>query len=40
MVCPPRVEESIFAIVDAVGEKQCRKAWQGIKDLLAAKEPR
>jgi DNA polymerase-3 subunit delta len=39
MVCPPRVEESIFAIVDAVGEKQCRKALAGIKDLLAAKEP-
>ena len=39
MVCPPRVERSIFAIVDAVGEKQCRKALAGIKDLLAAKNP-
>jgi DNA polymerase-3 subunit delta len=38
-VCPSRVEENIFAIVDAVGEKNCRKALTGIKDLLAAKEP-
>lgn len=39
LVCPPRVEENIFAIVDAVGERRCRKALAGIKEMLAAREP-
>ena len=38
-VCPPRVEENIFAIVDAVGDRRCRKALSGIKEMLAAREP-
>jgi DNA polymerase-3 subunit delta len=38
-LCPPSLEENIFAIVDAVGNRRCGEALGGIKDLLAAKEP-
>lgn len=38
-VCRPTVEENIFAIVDALGNKRCREALSGIKEMLAAKEP-
>jgi len=33
------VEESIFAVVDAIGEKKWSRAMAGIDDLLAQKEP-
>jgi DNA polymerase-3 subunit delta len=39
LMCPPRLEESIFAVVDAVGNRRYREALAGIKDMLAAKEP-
>lgn len=39
LMCPPRLEENIFAVVDAVGSRRCREALAGIKDMLAAKEP-
>ena len=38
-LCPPRPEENIFAIVDAVGNRRCGEALTGIKEMLAAKEP-
>jgi len=38
-LCPPGLEENIFAIVDAVGSRRCGEALSGIKDMLAAKEP-
>jgi DNA polymerase-3 subunit delta len=38
-LCPPGLEENIFAIVDAVGNRRCGEALSGIKDMLAAKEP-
>ncbi|MDD3653925.1 MAG: DNA polymerase III subunit delta [Desulfotomaculaceae bacterium] len=38
-VCPPGVKENIFAIVDALGNKRCREALSGIKEMLSAKEP-
>jgi DNA polymerase-3 subunit delta len=38
-LCPPRPEENIFTIVDAVGNRRCGEALTGIKELLAAKEP-
>jgi DNA polymerase-3 subunit delta len=31
---PEKLEDSIFAVVDAIGEKQCARALQGIRDLL------
>ena len=33
------VEESIFAVVDAIGEKKWARAMDGIEELLAQKEP-
>lgn len=39
LMCPPRLEENIFAVVDAVGSRHYREALTGIKDMLAAKEP-
>jgi len=39
MVTVPMVEENIFAVVDALGERQVRKALGGIKELLADGEP-
>ncbi|MDD2443226.1 MAG: DNA polymerase III subunit delta [Desulfotomaculaceae bacterium] len=39
MVCPPGLEESIFDVVDAMGNKRYGKALNGIKDMLASKEP-
>ncbi len=38
-VCPPGLEENIFAVVDAVGNKRCGEALAAIKEMLAAKEP-
>lgn len=38
-VCSTRPEENIFTIVDAVGNRRCGEALNGIKDLLASKEP-
>lgn len=38
-VCPPGLEENIFAVVDAVGNKKCGEALAAIKEMLAAKEP-
>lgn len=38
-LCPQGLEENIFAIVDAVGNRRCGEALSGIKDMLAAKEP-
>ncbi len=38
-LCPPVLEDNIFAIVDAVGNRRCGEALGGIKDMLAAKEP-
>jgi len=38
-VCPPGLEESIFAVVDAVGNKKAGEALAAIRELLAAKEP-
>lgn len=38
-LCPPKLEENIFAIVDAVGNRRCGEALTGIKEMLAAKEP-
>lgn len=38
-ICPPRLEENIFSIVDAVGSRRCGEALAGIKEMLAAKEP-
>jgi len=38
-VCLPGVEENIFAIVDALGNKRCGEALAGIREMLAAKEP-
>ena len=38
-LCPPVLEDNIFAIVDAVGNRRCGEALSGIKDMLAAKEP-
>jgi DNA polymerase-3 subunit delta len=34
-----RVEENIFAVVDAIAGRQCRAALNGIRELLAAREP-
>lgn len=39
MVTVPVAEESIFAVVDALGERQVGKALGGIKDLLINGEP-
>ncbi|MDD4238178.1 MAG: DNA polymerase III subunit delta [Desulfotomaculaceae bacterium] len=39
LLCRPRLEENIFAVMDAVGSKRYREALTGIKDMLAAKEP-
>lgn len=39
LLCPPRLEENIFTVVDAVGSRRYREALTGIKDMLAAKEP-
>jgi len=38
-VSTPGVEDNIFAIVDAIGNKRCGEALAGIKEMLAAKEP-
>ncbi|MFA4885606.1 MAG: DNA polymerase III subunit delta, partial [Desulfotomaculaceae bacterium] len=38
-ICPPGLEENIFAVVDAVGNKRCGEALAAIKEMLAAKEP-
>jgi len=38
-VCPPKPEENVFAVVDAVGNRRCGEALAGIKDMLAAREP-
>lgn len=38
-LCPPRLEDNIFSIVDAVGGRRCGEALSGIKEMLAAKEP-
>ncbi|OPX87051.1 DNA polymerase III subunit delta [Pelotomaculum sp. PtaB.Bin117] len=38
-LCQPRAEDNIFVIVDALGNKRCREALSGIKEILAAKEP-
>lgn len=38
-VCPPGLEENVFAVVDAVGNKRCGEALAGIKEMLAAKAP-
>ncbi len=38
-LCPPVLEDNIFAIVDAVGNRRCGEALSGIQDMLAAKEP-
>jgi DNA polymerase-3 subunit delta len=38
-VCSTRPEENIFAVVDAVGNRRYGEALEGIKDLLAAREP-
>lgn len=38
-VCTPGVEDNIFTIVDAIGNKRCGEALNGIKEMLAAKEP-
>lgn len=38
-VSAPRVEDNIFAIVDAIGGKRCGEALAGIKEMLAAREP-
>jgi len=38
-VCTFSVEENIFKIVDALGNKRCGEALAGIKEMLAAKEP-
>jgi DNA polymerase-3 subunit delta len=35
----PLVEDNVFAVVDAIGQKRSWEALRGIKDLLAAKEP-
>jgi DNA polymerase-3 subunit delta len=39
LMCPPRLEENIFVVVDAVGNRRYREALAGIEDMLAAKEP-
>jgi DNA polymerase-3 subunit delta len=39
LMCPPRLEENIFVVVDAIGGRRYREALAGIKDMLAAKEP-
>ena len=39
LMCPPRLEDNIFAVVDAVGNRRYREALTGIKDMLATKEP-
>ncbi len=36
---PRLVEENIFAVVDALGERRAKRALAGIRDLLAAGEP-
>lgn len=38
-VTVPRVEENIFAVVDAIGERRPARALAGIRELLAAGEP-
>jgi len=38
-VTPRLVEENIFAVVDALGERRAKRALTGIRDLLAAGEP-
>lgn len=38
-LCPTRLEDNVFAVVDAIGNKRYGDALAGIKDLLAAKEP-
>jgi len=38
-VSTPGVEDNIFAIVDAIGNKRCGEALACIKEMLAAKEP-
>lgn len=38
-LCPPSLEDNIFSVVDAVGNRRCGEALSGIKDMLAAKEP-
>lgn len=39
LMCPPKLEDNIFAVVDAVGTRRYHEALAGIKDMLAAKEP-
>lgn len=39
LLCPPRLEENIFKVVDAVGNRRYGEALAGIQDMLAAKEP-
>lgn len=38
-VCSPVLEENIFAVVDAIGNKDCPAALNGIREMLAAKAP-
>lgn len=39
LMCPPKMEDNIFTVVDAIGSRRYREALSGIKDMLAAKEP-
>lgn len=38
-LCPPPLEESVFNVVDAIGNRRAGIALSGIRDLLAAREP-
>jgi len=38
MLTAPRIEDNIFDVVDAIGERQCLRALSGIRDLLLSKE--
>lgn len=38
-VTVPQLEESIFSVLDALAERRCARALQGIRDLLVAKQP-
>ncbi|MEW5762128.1 MAG: DNA polymerase III subunit delta [Bacillota bacterium] len=38
-VLPPRAEDSVFRVADAVVEGRCGEALRGLKDLLLAGEP-
>ena len=35
----PAIEDNIFVIMDAIGQKRCRDALRDIRELLLAKEP-